>query len=354
MVNPASLIGHPMVLALFSPSDDDRPKGKRPRAYGGLSASMPLSAFYAAYVLPVVRATASPKTIELDRTALSLWSALVGDPPIGEITDDLAALFVARMAARKGRRGSVSPWTIRKLCSHLQKILDLAGPRDRHQRQAAGLLGWTPPYIERPKARTSAPVDVWTLQEIAAAVEACAHAKQTANLGTIPAVRFWRSLFLFAYNTGMRIQSILGATWSMLDHDRRDWLTIPPEIAKQGRGGLVYVNTAARAAIDTLGTRGLRGAIFPWDGWPESAPWLHACRRSILAASTIAPHRRYGFHALRKALGTWLASHNPMVASIVLWHRGGVTQTHYVDPSIVVDLLERVPQPATDSQGRLF
>ncbi len=341
-------------LLLFTARPETRPADARE-----VNSGMTLPEFYAAYVLPIVRRLSSPKTIDQDRNALRRWTELTPNPPLESIDDALAADFVDALAARKTRRGPpVSPNTVRKTCTHLQLILDCAGPKTRRRRRAAELLDAARvPYFERPAERHEEPSDILTLEEIGLWLEACSLAARTRSLpwfNAARAARWWRALVIFAYNTGLRIETIMGATWDMLDRDpgRPGWMIVPAAIAKGQRGGRYYVNRAARAAIDGLGTRAAAGALFPWRGWPRSATWLHASRRKIQARSRLPADRRIGFHGLRKALATWLAARNAMVASIVLGHRGGVTQRHYVDPAIIVDLLEQVPQPRNSQPGR--
>jgi len=321
----------------------------------GISRGMTLPDFYAAYVLPIVRRLSSPKTIEQDRNALRRWAELTPNPALDAIDDALAADFVDALAARTTRRGTIiSPNTVRKTCTHLQLILDCAGPKTRRRRRTAQLLDAARvPYFERPPESHEEPSDIYTLDEIGLWLDACSTARRSMSLPWFNAARsarWWRALVIFAYNTGLRIETTMGATWDMIDRDpgRPGWMIVPAAIAKGQRGGRYYVNRAARAAIESLGTKGAdggQGNLFPWRGWPRSATWLHASRRNIQSRSQLPPARRIGFHGLRKALATWLAARNPMVASIVLGHRGGVTQRHYVDPVIVAELLEQVPQP---------
>jgi integrase len=314
----------------------------------GLSDSLTLPAFYDAYFLPMLRQNSAAGTVEQDRLALRRWVESTPNPRLRDIHDALAVEFVQVLAARKTGRGSaarpISANTVRKTCGHLQKILDAAGPKTRRRRRAACILDEVP-YIERPAAVWQPPGKIYSLAEIGLWLSACPLAYQTKSLPGLDAPLWWRSLVIFAYNTGLRIETIMGATWPLVDRDLPGWITVPPAIAKGQRGGFYYLNRFAREAIDGLGTHTMAGALFPWGGWPKSANWLQACRRRILAKSELPPHRRFGFHGLRKALATFLAARNPMVASIVLGHRGGVTQRHYVDPAIVAELLEQVPQP---------
>jgi integrase len=66
-----------------------------------------------------------------------------------------------------------------------------------------------------------------------------------------------------------------------------------------------------------------------------------------MAASGIPEHRQFGFHGCRKFLGTWVAPQNGLLASIILGHKSAnVTRDSYVNPKVVEELLERVPQPS--------
>jgi integrase len=216
------------------------------------------------------------------------------------------------------------------------------------------------PRIPKPPHKTKQSIEAYTVDEIGLWLAACRHAKAAKNLCGCDPPLWHKSLVRFLYNTGLRIDTALMVEWSMVDHDRKHWITIPPELMKGGRqGGIFYLNRAARHAAETMRIAG-QPRLFLWSGWPQSQNWLHATRRKILAASEIPPDRRFGYHGLRRCLINYAATKNGLLAEMIAGHRGGsVTREYYVQPDAVVELLESIPQPeepraARTVQGRLF
>lgn len=320
----------------------------------GLSSTMTLLEFYEAYIRPVCREAAgrADKTLDLDRTALKLWREITGDPPLEEIDQWTCSEFVAQLCKRPGKCGAkrISPNTVRKHCTHLQLFLDRAGPRSRINRLGQDLLE-APPYLERPKKRYKPATDSLSVDEIARWLDACPRARLPRKMRGFHAETYWRALVLFTYNTGLRIDTVMCLTRRMLDGD---WLIVPPEIYKGGsHGGQFFVNRHARAAIESV-RQTVCPTIFPWPGWPKSDSWLQEHRRRLWE---IAGIRRpgVGFHGLRKALITWVAAQNAMLAKMVAGHStGDVTQECYVHPHVVEEIMQRVPQPGPVHQKRLF
>ncbi|MFZ5832952.1 MAG: tyrosine-type recombinase/integrase [Planctomycetota bacterium] len=323
---------------------------------GELGPHLTLTRFYESWVLPRFRNLrgCSQETIEQDRDSLRLWAQYTGDPTLAEIGEATCELFVESLTlrCRPGTTQPISPNTIRKHCTHLQLMLDLAGPKTRRHRKTARLLA-DPPYLERPAARSKSPRDAFTFEEICTWLAGCELATDCRNTGTIPAAAWHRALILFCYNTGIRLGAALQATWSMLDRNHQGWISLPAEICKGGKQPQdVYVNRAAREALQSIRLPG-QELLLPWVGYPESNSWLHRSRRLIQEAAGLPEHRRFGWHGLRKALGTWLAPRNWMLASIVLGHRGGnITRDHYVCPDTVGPLLEELPQPVATTPKR--
>lgn len=311
-----------------------------------LSAEMTLPEFYSAYVHPVHRIGrgADPKTIDLDRAALKHWEELTSNPSLKDISEFDTAEFVASVMECDGRHGNkMSPNTVRKHCIHLQFILDRAGPRSRTLRNAARLID-EPPGFEKPKARKAARPALLSLNEIAAWIHVADHA-DTPNMDRVDAATWWKVLVLFAYNTGLRIDTVMRLEWVMLDS--AGWLTVPPEIYKgHEHGGTFYVNQPARAALELIRPFGY-DRLFPWTGWPKSSSWLQEQRRRLWRTAGI-DWPGNGFHGLRRALLTWISGRNDLVARLVAGHSAGndMLRGHYVDrKSVVSELLEQVPQP---------
>ncbi|HUX15129.1 MAG TPA: site-specific integrase [Phycisphaerae bacterium] len=242
--------------------------------------------------------------------------------------------------------------------------MDLAGPRSRDNPEGPardGLFGhddaggprWAP-RLKAPPERVEEPTAIFSLEEIGHWLEAC----QSATLPKLPGVdpaAWWRALVAFAYNTGLRIDTLVRVRW---EHVEGRWLVVPAALMKRRRrGARIYLNRRALAAARSIRTDG-EPRLF---AWPAGLNQLHRARRRILDASRIEPRRRFGFHALRRALLSWLTARNPAVAKLQAGHVGGdVTLRYYVSPAIVGRFLERVPQPAVleaaapDPQQRLF
>jgi len=304
-----------------------------------LSPTMTLGEFYEAYVEPNVLRPRQIKQRTLDQYQQSLgyWQKLTSDPPLASIDGNACSEFVCRVAKLHGRDGEpISPNTVRKHCVHLQRVIDLAGPKRRACRMAAELLD-SVPYLERPPKREEEVENVFTLDEISAWLEACKHAA-VPQLGVEPAL-WWRALIIWIYNVGTRIETTLLLEWSMIQGDE---LVVPARIIKGNNGKRFPLNEAALRAAESVRTANKR-LFF----WPHGHSWLQENRRRILAKTEIPPERRFGFHAVRKLLGTTLWEDDPAAAEKMLGHLGrDVTRRHYVHRKVVRKAIDKVPQPA--------
>ena len=337
-------------------SADSSGAGESGRRSEQLSPQMTLGDFYSAYVLPVCRRSKGndAKTIVVDRTALRYWARFTRDPALEEIDEYDLSDFVAGRAsmeiAKGPRKGEpVSANTVRKDCRHLQFILDRAGPRTRKRRNAARLIP-EPPGFEPPEETTDGEPQLIPLNEIGDWLSVCRHADTPTHCRIKPDA-WWRGLIIFAYNTALRIDTLMQLEWSMLDAE--GWLDVPKRIFKGKRhGGKFYVNTAAREAIEPF-RHHRYDRIFPWYEWPSSKSWLHEKRRDLWTLAHI--HRPgNGFHGLRRSVLTWLGGKNRLVADFVAGHVRGndILASHYIDhKQIVPELVEQVPQPIWSANG---
>ena len=312
-----------------------------------VSPHMRLGDFYRTYFIPryLIPKDRDKKTIRIYDQAVRQWAEFTGDPLLYEITDEHCEKFVACLKRQPGRKKKyLATESVRKICRTLQTVLHYTGQRTPLRRKAARILAEVP-YIERPDPVCDPPDEDFTLTEIGKWLGACVGFRKTRNCLNITSEEFYSRLIRFTYNTALRIDTIMSLEWSMVGRKKENWLLIPHDIYKRHqKGGEFYLNQWARESLAGLPRIGKR--IWPWRGWPNSQSWMQEKRRDQLAQTDIPEHRRFGFHGLRGALITWLAERNPMVARIVAGHStNDVTQKYYVNPKIIVDLLEQVPQP---------
>lgn len=293
-----------------------------------------LTEFYESYILPVIRLpkSASPRTIEEDRIALSHWKKITGDPPLDQITPQLCAKFMLELAK------STAPLTQRKTAIHLQLMLDHAGPPDRRHRNAAELLTRVP-YLERPAQIPSEPEPAFTMGEIETLIEGCKNFGQTSTIPFQDQPLWWASLIRFTWHTGLRRMNLLNARWSWITQD--GWLVIPPPKYKQNKTGRrFYLSSTARKIAERVRVQG-EDRIFAWKG---TASYFHERWRII--AEVLPPERRFCTKAIRRAALTWLAERNPLISRLVAGHRKlDVLEDFYIQRDVVIDLLESMPCP---------
>ena len=326
-------------LRLFAP--DNPPPALQPRQ--SVSPDSTLRQFYRQYVRPVCleNGYTSPRTIGLYDEAVRYWSVMVGDPPLASIDATCCAEFVRELQKLPGRQGGpLSPNTVRKHSRSVQFCLDRAGPPSPRCRNAAGLLDRVPWIIPPPKQHKPA-TDNFTIDEIRAWLEVCDRARVPSIWGLRPGA-WWRALIRFTYNSGLRIGTMLGVdrSWVTAEAAGVGWLSVPGSSYKGGQGRRIFLSAHALAALAEIPTL---GRVFPW---PHGVGYLHVVRRRLLSWTMIPPERRFGFHGLRKALGSELFRINSGAARMQLGHTDeATTRVHYANPDVVGPALSQVPQP---------
>ena len=337
---------------IYDPLDKlgpDRPREARPPTEP--SAEWTLSQFYAAWVRDSLGIAKDSRTDEEYVLSLKLWAQATGDPPIREITARTFSRFVGKLKLRRKRNGEpLSSSTVHKHWAAIQRLLDRTGPATHRSRDAAGLVEQSV-YLKPPK-KSLTPKKPHTLETIHRLLEVCWEAPSTEMIEQdVAASVWWRGLILWMYNTGQRIGTAMSVQWESLD-DR--WLLIRPGQIKGGRGLDIYLNDPAMEAIEVL--RRPTGRIFAWRNWPVSKNTLHAHLRGL---ESLAGLHGFAFGGLRRAFAVECSLLNPMVAQIMMNHRGGGThlmREHYIGgrPRILAPVLDRLPQPGRAVQRSLF
>lgn len=331
--------------------------------HGDLSAALRLSEFVAQYYRPVhlVARDARPRHLEAVDQSVQYWVRFTGDPPLSAIDVFHARDFVVGLKALAGRKyATLANNTVRKHCRCIQAILDLCGPPSRDHRAGLGLLAVVP-YLSRPPAEEKPAEDCFTLAELVRLVEQAHLAQLPTRIGGLPIApeMFHRVIYVLAFDTGMRIGGIMGATWKHYhpDHPTGAHLVLPPGSAAKGRRTKrIELNAAAVAAIELL--RGYDAErIVAWPrAWPGSRHNLYDQHRLI--ARCLPPERReLAYHAIRKLHTNELAAINGLACMKSLGHASArTTVEHYTSRKVVAAAVAQLPTLAlaADRQQRLF
>lgn len=279
-----------------------------------------------------------PRTIAEYQATVNIWTDLMHDLPVCEITEGIIVTFSQRLAARPGRRGALSPNTVRKHLRHLRCLLHELGPR----RNGRG-LGYLAeiPYIRMPAA-TRRPVVAFTMKQLTALSAAgILFAPPPGTTGLIQPAQWWKTLLIILWNTAWRIKTAISLQWEWIGED--GWVAVPANCLKGKRiGRRFYLNQAVRNAINALPGEH-RGPVLPWRA---TSVTLDRWRRRLQRKAGIPTGLEYGFHAIRRASLSAIAMINPLCARIVAGHTAGdVLLEHYLSDGVIAETLERLPQP---------
>lgn len=345
-------------LRLFSgPAEND--DGSRPdHSPPLLSPKMRVEEFWDRYVLPVVARACnwSKPTLASYGEAIDYWTELTHDLSIEAIDGYETAAFVDGLRMQPGRASEfMSAANIRKHCATVQRVLQMAGPKQRRSKKdlrrfGAGLLADIP-WIEAPDADEQLPDGDFTHAEVLAILAACPKMTRPRYGGVEPG-DWWRALVQFLCATGLRIGTAMQLDWAMISDQM---LLIPGTITKKKRPHVQYLHPAIRAIIEPL--RGSSPRVFAWKNYPRpgAVRSLQRHREKLMAHAGLPEKRRFGFHGFRKYHATELFEASGLEsAAASLNHRdGATTMAHYVNHRAQFEARMRQQQAGID-QMRLL
>lgn len=344
-------------LRLYSESSgpEDGPAHEPP---GQLSPDMRVSEFFRGYVLPVVAKACgwSKSTIASNAEGVAFWTALTNDLPLYAIDELEGAEFVAGLRLQPGRADEfLSTASVRKHCFTAQRILGIAGPRERRTKKDLSRFGAElisrVPWIEAPDADDALPDGDFTHEEILAILGACQFMTRPKLKGVAASV-WWTALVTFLCQTGLRIGTTMALEWSMI---ARQQLLIPGAICKRKKPHVQWLHPAVAEAIEPL--RHLSKRVFPWANYPRpgAVRWLQRQREMLLIRAGLPAHRQFGFHGFRKYHATELFDGSGLeVAAMSLNHGDSATTSgSYVNGRRQIDARLKQQQAAIERM-RLF
>lgn len=332
------------------------------------------------------RRHASPQTMRQYEIALwRWWQAFTGwtgetlepgdpfdgrsEPRLGQMTDDTCEEFLDFAFDRQWHGQAVSDATVRKWVTHLNFCLLRSGPRIGTKKHFARVVVEAP-QIEPPEVEAGPPPDGYSLEQIHNLLGVCDRARPLPRIQWSPSA-WWRAVFLFAYNTAMRPETLFGLKWDHFPpgHELNEpgstprVVDVPKEILKGRRNTQrIWINDAAAEAIAPL--RRPSGRIFGWP-WPTAESTLRHELNRLLALAGIPrdgkddPSPFYGF---RRAFATQCIqiAHEaaPIAATLMMNHKPPnlrILLGHYANPiPLLQQVLPRLPQPGLPKQKLLF
>lgn len=236
---------------------------------------------------------------------------------LDDFTDLQMARFL-RWRAQTPRKGRLaSPATVAKDKAHLSALASHAARKRL-----------IPEFIEFPRMKVpTRPPRGYTVDEVSRIVRAARCRR--GHVGPVPAAWFWVTLPMAAWETGERIGGLLHVRWGEVDLGRR-------VITFLGEGRKDHVTTIERAISQTLAeylaAQQRADSQLVW-------PWLEHRRENSIYPSLQklcerAGVKGRGFHAIRKASGSYVKAGGGDATEHLGHANPRTTQKHYLDTRI--------------------
>lgn len=144
-----------------------------------------------------------------------------------------------------------------------------------------------------------------------------------------PGLAFWLALLFVLWDSGERINAVMGLTWDRVDLCH-GWVRFDAEDRK-GAGA----DTASRIAAETIAAlraiKRPRGEVFHW---PYSQTYLFRRLGEIMQRAGLPNSRLYKFHAIRKSVASYYEAAGGN-ATELLGHSSRRITKAYLDVRIV-------------------
>jgi len=259
----------------------------------------------------------SDRSVVIFSQTIDRVESFLGRPAVLEDLTDLTIARFLRWRAQQPHRGRLpSAATVAKDRAHLGALATLAA----RKRLIAE-------FVELPRVRVPLrPPRGYTVEEVSALIRA--GRRRLGTIGPVPAPWFWPTLIWAAWCTGERIGALLHVRWEDVDLERRS-------IVLLGEHRKDHVTTIERSITAEL-VAALRpqarptGLVWPWleHRKPNS---IFASMKALCVSAGVQPR---GFHAIRKASGSYVQAAGGD-ASAHLGHRNPkTTKDHYLDTRI--------------------
>lgn len=281
------------------------------------------------------------RTVGLFNTTIDRFETFLERSATIDDFDDLTlARFAQWRATDRHWRGKLPrPATVKKDIAHLSALWTHAAKK-RMTRSDGVLIEH--PDLPRGLVKVSLrPPKGYRLEEIDALVKAARGRK--GNVGPVPAWWLWETLLQAAWQTAERIGGLLALRWRDVDLDDRR-VTFDGSVRKGGTKTIVRSITPELAAMLAKHRRSDDDLVWPW----VEHRTLASIWPSLAVLGRRAGVHAHGFHAIRKASGSFVAAAGGDATEFLSHSDPSTTRQHYLDAAIVggddpLDLLPALP-----------
>lgn len=260
------------------------------------------------------------RTVELIGQTLDRFADFLGREPTLDDLDDLVVSKFLRWRGSVPHRGRiVSPASVAKDKAHLASLWNFAArKRLRPDMQFPDL-----PRLKVPKR----PPKGYTVAEVSAMIRQAKRRK--GRIGPVEAPAFWVSLLQAAWFSGERIGGLLGVRWSEVDFEHHT-ITFLGGTRKGGTETITRAISPQLAAMLKARERKPEDLVWPWiEHRAENS--IFCSLRELLRLAGVKPR---GFHAIRKASGSYVKAGGGDASEHLAHANPRTTKDHYLDVSI--------------------
>lgn len=275
----------------------------------------------------------SERSIELFTHSVNRFQDfLEREPLVEDLTDLNVSKFCRWRSVTPHRNRLPRPATVRKDLAHLTSLANHAAKK----RLLAEFLDLPANIVRVPETPPSA----YTAEDVAAIVREAR--KVERGIGPIPGSWFWPTLVLSCWYTGERIGGHLGIRWQTVDLAHGQ-LTFLGEYRKGQTKTITRMIPPQMVELLSIGRREADRLVWPWNEYRTCKTSIYNSFKAIVGRAGVKPR---GFHAIRKASGSYVMAGGGNATEHLGHTNERTTRQHYVDPRIVpqADVLQYLPE----------
>jgi integrase len=314
-----------------------------------VGADLTVPAFLDHYMIPNCLPQATSETRRLYRRVAKKFALVMGNPPLRAITTETLITYRDTLTAMigRGKKKPLSVNTVRMYVSHLQHILDRAGPPGPRRRDASGYLK-SVPWVRLPMMQLGEPRTV--SDQVLARCYAAAEKMIYPNLKGVSPAAWWRALLVTGRYLGLRARTMFGMEFKHIEFRSRR-VVLPASIMKARKTLVLPLADVVCDHLNAADFRTNRRFVFDYNTTREQfRKDFHRLQR----LAEILPQNHFGLHVLRKTAITRLWEISPQAAQMLGGHGSSViTRLHYVATGEAIEsvMIAAAAEPFTSEKA---